>query len=157
MLSFVSSRRFGNNPFISRMFQPLGQNQTFTVHARQMMHMLFETCAREEFVVETFDIRQSERMLSHSSNNKWIIVWIILVLVIKPFRAVLNWVSSNQNQSYLSAKFQISQKAQWTNHHHHHPHHHYHHHLFAFMCIIKPCSRIQAREPVRAGHNSIWF
>ena len=37
-----------NNPFISRMFQPLGQNQTFTVHARQMMHMLFEICAREE-------------------------------------------------------------------------------------------------------------
>ena len=30
------------------MFQPLGQNQTFTVHARQMMHMLFETCAREK-------------------------------------------------------------------------------------------------------------
>ena len=30
------------------MFQPLGQNQTFTVHARQMMHRLFETCAREE-------------------------------------------------------------------------------------------------------------
>ena len=25
------------------------QNQTFTVHARQMMHMLFETCARERF------------------------------------------------------------------------------------------------------------
>ena len=24
VLSFVSSRRFGNNPFISRMFQPLG-------------------------------------------------------------------------------------------------------------------------------------
>ena len=48
VLSFVSPRRFGNNPFISRMFQPLGQNQTFTVHARQMMHMLFETCAREE-------------------------------------------------------------------------------------------------------------
>ena len=42
VLSFVSLRRFGNNPFISRMFQ------TFTVHARQMMHMLFETCAREE-------------------------------------------------------------------------------------------------------------
>ena len=36
VLSFVSSRRFGNNPFISRMFQPLRQNQTFTVHARQM-------------------------------------------------------------------------------------------------------------------------
>ena len=35
-------------PFIGRMFQPLGQNQTFTVHARQMMHMLFETCACEE-------------------------------------------------------------------------------------------------------------
>ena len=49
VLSFVSSRHFGNNPFISRMFQPLGQNQTFTVHARQMMHMLFETCVREEF------------------------------------------------------------------------------------------------------------
>ena len=48
VLSFVSSRRFGNNPFISRMFLPLGQNQTFTVHARQMMYMLFETCAREE-------------------------------------------------------------------------------------------------------------
>ena len=48
VLSFVSSRRFGNSPFISRMFQPLGQNQTFTVHVRQMMHMLFETCAREE-------------------------------------------------------------------------------------------------------------
>ena len=48
VLGFVSSRRFGNNPFISWMFQPLGQNQTFTVHARQMMHMLFETCAREE-------------------------------------------------------------------------------------------------------------
>ena len=48
VLSFVSSRRFRNNPFISRMFQPLGQNQTFTVHARQMMHMLFETCAREK-------------------------------------------------------------------------------------------------------------
>ena len=31
VLSFVSPRRFGNNPFISRMFQPLGQNQTFTV------------------------------------------------------------------------------------------------------------------------------
>ena len=30
------------------MLQPLGQNQTFTVHARQMMYMLFETCAREE-------------------------------------------------------------------------------------------------------------
>ena len=30
------------------MFQPVGQNQTFTVHARQMMHMLFETRAREE-------------------------------------------------------------------------------------------------------------
>ena len=42
VLSFVSSRRFGNNPFISRMFQLLGQNQTFTVHGRQMMHMLFE-------------------------------------------------------------------------------------------------------------------
>ena len=25
-------------------------------------------------LVETFDIRHSERMLSHSSNNKWIIV-----------------------------------------------------------------------------------
>ena len=48
VLNSVNSRRFGNNPFISRMFQPLGQNQTFTVHARQMMHMLFETCAREE-------------------------------------------------------------------------------------------------------------
>ena len=48
VLSFVSSSRFGNNPFIRRMFQPLGQNQAFTVHARQMMHMLFETCAREE-------------------------------------------------------------------------------------------------------------
>ena len=48
VLSFVSLRRFGNNPFISRMFHPLGQNQTFTVHARQMMHMLLETCAREE-------------------------------------------------------------------------------------------------------------
>ena len=48
VLNFVGSRRFGNNPFISRLFQPLGQNQTFTVHARQMMHMLFETCAREE-------------------------------------------------------------------------------------------------------------
>ena len=48
VLSSVSSRRFGNNPLISRMFQPLGQNQTFTVHARQMMHMLFETCPREE-------------------------------------------------------------------------------------------------------------
>ena len=47
-LSFVSSRRFGNNPFISRMFQPLGQNQTFTVQASQMMHILFETCTREE-------------------------------------------------------------------------------------------------------------
>ena len=32
VLSFVSSRRFGNNPFISRIFQPFGQNQTFTVH-----------------------------------------------------------------------------------------------------------------------------
>ena len=30
------------------MFQPLDQNQTFTVHARQIMHMLLETCAREE-------------------------------------------------------------------------------------------------------------
>ena len=48
VLSFVSSRRFGKNPFIGRMFQPLSQNQTFTVHTRQMMHMLFETCAREE-------------------------------------------------------------------------------------------------------------
>ena len=48
VLSFVSLRRFGNNPFISWMFQPLGQNQTFKVHARQMMHMLFETCARKE-------------------------------------------------------------------------------------------------------------
>ena len=48
VLSFVSSRPFGNNPFISLMFQPLGQNQTFTVHARQMMHMLFETCMRED-------------------------------------------------------------------------------------------------------------
>ena len=46
VLSSVSSRRFGNNPFISRMFQPLGQNQTFTVHARQMIEMLFEACAR---------------------------------------------------------------------------------------------------------------
>ena len=45
-LNSVNSKRFGNNPFISRMFQPLGQNQTFTVHARQMMHMLLETCAR---------------------------------------------------------------------------------------------------------------
>ena len=44
-VSSVNSRRFGNNPFISRMFQPLGQNKTFTAHARQMMHMLFETCA----------------------------------------------------------------------------------------------------------------
>ena len=43
MLNSVNSRRFGNNR--------LGQNQTFTVHARPMspmMHMLFETCAREE-------------------------------------------------------------------------------------------------------------
>ena len=48
VLSFVSSRRFGINPFISGMFKLLGQNQTFTAHARQMMHMLFETCAREE-------------------------------------------------------------------------------------------------------------
>ena len=31
VLNSVNSRRFGNNPFISRMFQPLGQNQTFTV------------------------------------------------------------------------------------------------------------------------------
>ena len=38
VLSFVSSRRLENNPFISRMFQPLGQTQTFTVRARQMMH-----------------------------------------------------------------------------------------------------------------------
>ena len=30
------------------MFQPLRQNETFIVYARQMMHMLFETCAREE-------------------------------------------------------------------------------------------------------------
>ena len=44
----VNSRRFGNNLLISRMFHPLGQNETFTVHARPMMHMLFETCAREE-------------------------------------------------------------------------------------------------------------
>ena len=48
VLSFVSSRRLGNNPLISRMFQPLGQNQTFTVHVRQIMRMLFETCACEE-------------------------------------------------------------------------------------------------------------
>ena len=48
VLRFVSSTRFGNNPFISRVFQLLGQDQTFTVHARQMMRMLFETCAREE-------------------------------------------------------------------------------------------------------------
>ena len=48
VLSSVTSRRFGNNPFLGRMFQPLGQNLTFTVHARQMMHMLFETCACEE-------------------------------------------------------------------------------------------------------------
>ena len=51
VLSFVSSRRFGNNPFISRMFQPLGQNQTFTVHARQMMHMLFDGhCYRFDWI-----------------------------------------------------------------------------------------------------------
>ena len=31
VLSFVSSRRFGNNPFISGMFQPLGQNQTYVI------------------------------------------------------------------------------------------------------------------------------
>ena len=31
VLNSVNSRRFGNNPFISRMLQPLGQNQTFTV------------------------------------------------------------------------------------------------------------------------------
>ena len=40
VLNSVNSRRFGNNPFISRMFQPLGQDQTFTVHGRQMMRML---------------------------------------------------------------------------------------------------------------------
>ena len=39
----------GITPSSVMMFQPLGQNQTFTVHARPMMHMLFETCAREEF------------------------------------------------------------------------------------------------------------
>ena len=38
----------GITPSSVRMLQPLGQNQTFTVHARPMMHMLFETCAREE-------------------------------------------------------------------------------------------------------------
>ena len=38
----------GITPSSVRMFQPLGQNQTFTVHARPMMHLLFETCAREE-------------------------------------------------------------------------------------------------------------
>ena len=49
MLNSVNSRRFGNNPFISQdVSAPLGQNQTFTVHARPMMHMLFKTCAREE-------------------------------------------------------------------------------------------------------------
>ena len=48
VLNSVNSRRFGNNLLISRMFHPLGQNETFTVHARPMMHMLFETCAREE-------------------------------------------------------------------------------------------------------------
>ena len=38
----------GITPSSVRMFQPLGQNQTFTVHARPVMHMLFETCARKE-------------------------------------------------------------------------------------------------------------
>ena len=38
----------GITPSSVRMLQPLGQNQTFTVHARPMMHMLIETCAREE-------------------------------------------------------------------------------------------------------------
>ena len=37
MLDSVNSRRFGNNPFISRMFQPLGQNQTFTL----LLHSVF--------------------------------------------------------------------------------------------------------------------
>ena len=46
LLSFVRLRRFGNNPFISRMFQPLGQSQTLTVRVRQMMHMLFEKCLK---------------------------------------------------------------------------------------------------------------
>ena len=46
VLKSANSRRFGINPFISRMFQPIGQYQTFTVHARPMMHMLFETCVR---------------------------------------------------------------------------------------------------------------
>ena len=38
----------GITPSSVRMFQPLGQNQTFTVHGRPMMHMLFETCAPKE-------------------------------------------------------------------------------------------------------------
>ena len=38
----------GITPSSARMLQPLGQNQTFTVHTRPMIHMLFETCAREE-------------------------------------------------------------------------------------------------------------
>ena len=57
VLNPVNSRRFGNNPFISRMFQPLGQNQTFTVHAGQMMLILFETCARDATTKTTLGVR----------------------------------------------------------------------------------------------------
>ena len=37
----------GKTPSSVRMFQPLGQNQTFTVHARPMMHLLLKISQKD--------------------------------------------------------------------------------------------------------------
>ena len=49
MLIFVSSRRLGNNPIhLSDVSAVRPESNVHSARARQMMHMFFETCAREE-------------------------------------------------------------------------------------------------------------